>query len=281
MPEPARERIGPADAHPVVDTAWIQSRLSDASVRVVELDVSPAAYDGGHIPGAVLWNAYSDLRGPDYKPVGRAQLERLLMRSGIAPDTTIVFYGYAAALGFWLMKAHGHREVRTLVGSRDQWTRNGGQWSTQVPEPGESSYPLPDPDANALSDRATVEGALGGRDRVLLDVRSELEFNGERFWPSGATEDSGRAGHMPGAINLPIDLLRAEDDTFRTNEQMLGALEGAGVTSEQNVITYCTIGNRASQAWFALKYLLGYPSVTVYYASWVEWGKSPDTPVDS
>ncbi len=281
MAEPTAERVDrPDDAHPVVDTAWIQSRLGEANARLVELDVSPGAYDAGHIPGAVFWNAYSDLRDRDYKPVGRVDLERLLSRSGIAPDTTIIFYGYGAALGLWLMKAHGHRDVRKLVGSREQWAENGGTWSTQVPEPAKSSNPLTEADANALSTRATVEGAIGDPDYVLLDVRSELEFSGERFWPSGATEDTGRAGHVPGAISVPIDLLRAEDDTFRTAEEMHRALEIAGVTPEQHVITYCTIGNRASHAWFALKYLLGYPNVTVYYASWVEWGKSPDTPVE-
>jgi thiosulfate/3-mercaptopyruvate sulfurtransferase len=61
--------------------------------------VSSGAYDAGHIPGAVFWNAYSDLRDRDYKPVGRVDLERLLSRSGIAPDTTVIFYGYGARLG--------------------------------------------------------------------------------------------------------------------------------------------------------------------------------------
>ena len=281
MAEPAKEPVdGPQDANPVVDSAWIQSRLGDTNVQLVELDVSPPAYDDGHIPTAVFWNAYADLRDSDYKPIGRADLERLLSRSGVTPDTTLVFYGYGAALGFWLMKAHGHRDVRMLVGSREQWSENAGQWSRQVPEPAESSYPLPSPDPNLASSRANVEAAIGDPDQVLLDVRSTPEFSGAHFWPSGASEDTGRAGHVPGAISVPIDLLRAEDDTFRTAEEMRRALEDAGVGPQQQVITYCTIGNRASQAWFALKYLLDYPNVTVYYASWVEWGRSPDTPVE-
>ena len=79
---------------------------------------------------------------------------------------------------------------------------------------------------------------------------------------------------------MPIDLLRSEDDTFKAADEMRRALERAGVRPEQKVITYCTIGNRASQAWFALKYLLGYPDVSVYYCSWVEWGKAADTPIE-
>jgi thiosulfate/3-mercaptopyruvate sulfurtransferase len=47
------------------------------------------------------------------------------------------------------------------------------------------------------------------------------------------------------------------------------------------VITYCTIGNRASQVAFALKHELGYPNVAVYYGSWSYWGHQPDVPVEA
>jgi thiosulfate/3-mercaptopyruvate sulfurtransferase len=279
--EPTRwsRSLGDRGLIPVVDAAWIASHRGDGKVRLVEVDVSPGAYEAGHIPDAVFWNAYSDLRDPDYTPVGRSELEGLLSRSGIAPEHTLVFYGYGAALGFWLMKAHGHRDVRMLVGLREQWAQ-AGAWSARVPEPRETSYPLAGADAGMLCTRVAVEAAIDDPRHVLLDVRSELEFSGERFWPSGATEDTGRAGHIPGAISVPIELLRTEDDTFKGAEEMRRVLEEAGVTSDQKVITYCTISNRASQAWFALKYLLGYPDVSVYYGSWVEWGKADDTPIE-
>jgi thiosulfate/3-mercaptopyruvate sulfurtransferase len=268
-------------SNPTVDPAWIAAHQGDPDVRLVELDVSRAAYDAGHIPGAVFWSAYSDLRDGDYRPIAARELEALLSRSGIAPDTTLVFYGYGAALGFWLMKAHGHRDVRMLDGSRERWAQSGGEWSTETSEPPASVYPLSQAGADAFSTRADVEAAIADPAIAVLDVRSQLEFDGERFWPSGATADAGRPGRVPGAISVPIDLLRAEDDTFRAAEDMRRALESAGVTREQKVITYCTIGNRASQAWFAMRYLLGYPDVSVYYASWVEWGKTEGAPIES
>jgi thiosulfate/3-mercaptopyruvate sulfurtransferase len=264
----------------IVDAAWVAAHLADPNVEVVELDVSRAAYDAGHIPGAVLWNAYSDLRDSGYTPIGRAELERLLTRSGISPDTTLVFYGYGAVLGLWLMKAHGHADVRMLAGPRDQWTKAGGEWGTDVPEPMESSYPLSEAKADTLASRSAAEAAIGDPRQVLLDVRAESEYDGERFWPSGATEDVGRSGHIPGAVSLPIGLMCNDDETLKPAEELHLLLEGAGITSDTQVITYCTIGNRASRAWFALKYLLDYADVSVYYGSWAEWGKAADTPIE-
>lgn len=223
-----------AEGGSTIAAAWLAARVREPNVRVVEVDVNRAAYDTGHIPDAVLWNAYADLRDSDYRPIGRAELERLLSRSGIIPETTLVFYGYGAALGFWLMKAHGHRDVRMLAGSREQWAQAGGQWSTNLPKQAESSYSLQPPNADVLASQATVEAAIGEAGQVLLDVRSELEYRGERFWPSGATEDVGRAGHLPGAISVPIDLLRNEDDTLKATDELRLVLDGAGVTSEKS-----------------------------------------------
>ena len=265
--------------NPAVDVRWIRAHVGDPGVRLVEVDVSRAAYDSGHIPGALLWDAYADLRDPAYGPVPPQGLQRLFSRSGISPDTTVVVYGYAAALGFWLMQAHGHRHVRVLRGPRDQWTAAGERWTTDVPEPAESAYPLPKQDDQVLASRQAIEAAIGEAGEVILDVRSEPEYRGERFWPSGAAADAGRPGHIPGAVSVPIDTLRAEDGAPKAATELRRAFEVAGVTRDKAVITYCTIGNRAAEAWFALRYELGYPNVRVYYESWAVWGRLADTPV--
>jgi thiosulfate/3-mercaptopyruvate sulfurtransferase len=153
-----------------VDAAWIASHVDDPSVRFVEIDVSAAAYNAGHIPGAVLWNAYTDLRHSDYRPVSATELQDLLRKSGVTPDMTVVFYGYGAHLGFWLLKSHGHERVRLMDGSREQWKTAGQNWSTDVPTLARSQYALPAQDA-FFSSMQDVQAMIGRPSRVILDTR--------------------------------------------------------------------------------------------------------------
>jgi thiosulfate/3-mercaptopyruvate sulfurtransferase len=263
-----------------VDAGWIASHIDDPSVRFVEIDVGAADYKAGHIPGGVLWNAYTDLRHPDYRPISAAELGDLLRKSGVTPDMIVVFYGYGAHLGFWLLKSHGHDRVRLMDGSREQWKTAGQNWSTNVQAPARSQYVLAAQDT-FFSSKEDVREMIGQPSRVILDTRSKAEYVGERFWPSGATEGAGRAGHIPGAVHIPIELLRRDDGTFRSTDVMLQVMRDRGITPETEIVTYCTIGNRASQAWFGLTYLLGYHDVRVYYGSWAEWGKIADAPIET
>lgn len=263
-----------------VDAGWIALHVNDPKVRIVEVDVGAAAYNAGHIPGAVLWNAYTDLRHSDYRPVSAAELQDILCKSGVTPDTTVVFHGYGAHLGFWLLKSHGHDSVRLMDGSRERWTIAGQNWSTDVLMPARSQYVLAAQDA-FFSSKENVQEMIGRPSRAIIDTRSKAEYDGERFWPSGAPEGTGRAGHIPGAIHIPVELLRTDDGTFKSAGEMRQVMRDRGITPETEVVTYCTIGNRASQAWYALRYLLEYRDARVYYGSWAEWGKAADTPIET
>jgi 3-mercaptopyruvate sulfurtransferase SseA len=71
-----------------------------------------------------------------------------------------------------------------------------------------------------------------------------------------------------------------EDGTFKPAEELRSLYESKGITSEQEVIAYCRIGERSSHTWFVLHYLLGYPKVRNYDGSWTEWGSLIGVPIE-
>jgi thiosulfate/3-mercaptopyruvate sulfurtransferase len=269
-----------ADTSALVAPRWLAEHLGDPDLRVVEVDVSPAAYDDWHIDGALLWNVYRDLKDADYHLVEPATLEALLVRSGISPDTTVVFYGYAPAFGFWLMKLYGHLDVRVLDCSRDTWRAEGRPWSTSATQPAGGSYHLGAEDASIRADRSAVQAAIGLSGTTLVDVRTEPEYRGERFWPSGGAEPNGRAGHVPTAVHQPVDGLYDERGSFRSAADLRRVFSSIDLDGDSELVTYCTIGGRAATAWFVLTQLLGRQHVRVYDGSWAEWGRMAATPVE-
>jgi thiosulfate/3-mercaptopyruvate sulfurtransferase len=70
------------------------------------------------------------------------------------------------------------------------------------------------------------------------------------------------------------------DGRFKPLAELRAYYTSSGFSPDSEIITYCAVGGRASQAWFVLTYLLDFPSVRVYDASWIEWGPLPGAPVE-
>ncbi|HEY2556698.1 MAG TPA: rhodanese-like domain-containing protein, partial [Diaminobutyricibacter sp.] len=202
----------------------------------------------------------------------------LLGRSGLTPDTTLVFYGYAPALAFWMMKVYRHADVRILDSSRDTWQDAGLPWTTDAATPEPTDYPLPAPDPGIRASQADVAASIDDPETRIIDMRTRPEFDGEQFWPSGGMEEGGRAGHIPSATNVTLDGVFDEAGRYRGADELAEVFALDGVEPAR-MITYCTVGGRGSTAWFVLTCLLGRTGVRVYDGGWAEWGKNPANPV--
>jgi thiosulfate/3-mercaptopyruvate sulfurtransferase len=265
----------------LVDADWLEAHLDEPGLVVVEVDVNAAAHEAGHIPGAVLWNIYTDLKDGDYRLRSLPSMEELVQRSGIDADTTVVFYGYGPAIGAWLLRWCGHTSVALLDLGRDAWRDQGRPWTTESTAPTPSDYRLERTDDRVRAGSSEVIDGIGDPRVTVLDVRSRNEFDGERFWPSGGMEDGGRAGHVPGARHLPVDGLTSDDGSFRPTAELAERFADLDLANGPGeVITYCTIGARAATAWFVLTYLIGRNRVRVYDGSWAEWGRTAELPVE-
>ena len=269
----------------LVSTDWVAQHRNDPHVRIVEVDVDTAAYDQGHVPGALGWNWTTELCDTLVRDiVPKQKLEELLGRSGVTPQTTIVLYGdnnnWFAAWAFWQLKVYGHEDVRLMNGGRKKWLAEGRDLETETTRPASVTYKAKDPDFSIRALLPEVQAAYKRSDSVLVDVRSPQEFTGEILAPPGLPETCQRGGHIPGAKSIPWGKACNDDGTFKSREELEALYGGQGVTSDKNVIAYCRIGERSSHTWFVLKYLLGFQNVRNYDGSWTEWGNLVGAPVE-
>ena len=276
-------------AHPevLVSTQWVADHLNDPKVRLIEVDVDTSAYDQGHIAGAVGWNWQTQLQDNIRRDlIDKPALEKLLGESGVSDDATVVLYGdnnnWFAAYAFWQLKYYGVKDVRLMNGGRKKWLEEKRPLTTDAPKITPATYKATGPDESLRARKedvfAVIERKKSG---ALVDVRSVDEFTGKIIAPPGMTETAQRAGHIPGAANIPWTQAANEDGTFKSADQLKALYEAKGVTDgNQQTIAYCRIGERSSHTWFVLKYLLGYDNVKNYDGSWTEWGNLVGAPIE-
>ena len=274
-------------SHPeaLVSIDWLLQHLDDPKVRIVEVDVENTSYDQGHIRGATAWswqNQLSDQVRRDIIP--REEFERLMARSGISNDTTVILYGdnnnWFAAWAFWQLKIYGHTDVRLLNGGRKKWIQEGQELTLDVPTVKETTYRAKEPDVSIRAFLPAVQSAVGNAAVALIDVRSPQEYTGEILAPPGLRETAQRGGHVPGARSVPWSKAANDDGTFKSYDDLKALYAAEGVDGGKPVIAYCRIGERSSHTWFVLKYLLGYDNVKNYDGSWTEWGSVVGLPIE-
>ena len=275
-------------AHPesLVDTQWVADHGNDANVRLVEVDVDTAAYEQGHIAGAVGWNWQSQLQQSVRRDLAsKEEMEQLLGGSGISNDTTVVLYGdnnnWFACWAFWQMKYYGHNDVRIMNGGRAKWEAEGRPLATDVPSVSAVSYQAAGPDESIRAYRDQVLASVNAGGISLVDVRSPDEFSGALLAPPNLPQEgSQRGGHIPGAANVPWAQAVAEDGTFKSADDLQELYGGRGVDGSRDTVAYCRIGERSSHTWFVLTQLLGHQNVRNYDGSWTEWGSIVGAPIE-
>ncbi|HEX7246481.1 MAG TPA: sulfurtransferase [Actinomycetota bacterium] len=270
----------------LVSTDWLEERLGDPTVRVIEVDEDTSAYDKGHIVGALRWNWTTDLHtevGRDFRD--QAGFSSLLSEAGVEDSTTVVLYGgnnnWFAAYAYWLLKLRGFDRVKLLDGGRKKWELESRELTQEVPSYQPSGYVISGaerPEIRAMRDE--VIGKVGS-EAGFVDVRSPEEYRGEKLAPDHLPQEQSQVpGHIAGAANVPWAMAANDDGTFKSADELRALYEAEGITSDKEVIAYCRIGERSSHTWFALQELLGYEHVKNYDGSWTEYGSLVGAPVE-
>jgi len=201
-----------------------------------------------------------------------ATFETAMRRAGVRADRPVVVYddwgGRAAARAWWLLRHHGHRDVRVLDGGWSAWLDAGGVVATGVSAPPAGDFTA-DP-----AGRMPVVGAEEVRAvDVLVDARAPERYRGE-VEPLDPV-----AGHIPGAVNVPTPENLAADDRFRPAAELERVYAAVGAGPGVVVAAYCGSGVTAAHAVLALE--VAGIRAALYPGSWSAWVTDPDRPVET
>ncbi|MCB0908185.1 MAG: sulfurtransferase [Nocardioidaceae bacterium] len=263
---------------PLISAEELAARLTDVTVLDVRYRLvgptGPTEFEAGHVPGA----AYVDLDKALAAPPGEggrhplpqtAEFVARMRAAGVSRDRPVVVYddwaGLAASRAWWLLRDHGHPDVRVLDGSWAAWVNAGGAVETGHPAvaPG---------DFAGEPGSMPVVGAENVLDvTVLLDVRAPERFRGD-LEPIDPV-----AGHIPGALNAPIADVLTEEGLLRSPAELAALYAGLGAVPGVDVAAYCGSGVTAAQAVLALE--VAGVRAALYPGSWSGWITDPSRPI--
>jgi len=282
---PPQQPAGPE----LVSVDWLKQHLTDPNQVIVQIAMERFGYDAGHIPGSVFVPMGEFHGHGDRLPAPEA-IATALGRYGITNDRRVVLIGdpMSTAILFVALDYVGHAgKTAVLDGGLGAWRAAGNATSKESVAAKPGSF-VPAARNDMIVDAKWMKENLGNKRVALLDVRTRAEFDGT------AKERLPRRGHIPGAKYVPwlatFDARDLEKDASgepvdmapemvrllpRPELQQLFA--SAGAKNDGLVVTYCTVGMRASHVYFVSR-LLGLPT-RLYLGSMADWTKDPNNPV--
>lgn len=273
-------------SHPrLVDVQWLQNRLDDPSIRIVDATVhltfdengahtesGRATYREGHVPGAVFADQLTDLTvhhgEAPFEAAPSEQFARVVGELGIGNEHTVVVYdtvnGIWAARLWWQFAFEGHEDVVVLDGGLKSWQDAG------LPvESDEASHAPATFRAERHHERSVgttdVEAAAQDSSVLLINALDRESF---------------AAGRIPGSVNVPFPELVDDRGRLRSLDELRPLFESVGALDpEVAPVTYCGGGIAATAVAFALKGL-GREDVAIYDGSLNAWTADPGRPLE-
>ena len=181
---------------------------------------------------------------------------------------------FSAPRVWWMFRTFGAGDVRVLDGGFPAWRAAGlpVESGAARPEPARFEAKL---DSSAVEDLAAMRETVAGAGAQIADARPADRFEGRAAEPRAGV----RAGHMPGARNVPF-LSLAENGRLKDEAALRAVFADAGIDPDEPVVTSCGSGVTAAVINLALA-SLGNRQARLYDGSWTEWGSAEDTPVET
>jgi len=273
---------------PLVSTDWLEQNLDLPDLRIIDCTwFMPddgrdprAEHEAQHIPRSVYFDiddiADTDGDLPHMLP-SPTKFSARVRKLGLGDGLTVVAYDnnkfYASARAWWMFRAMGHEDVKVLDGGLAKWQAEGRPVDDMLARPSERHF-TPRINSFLVRDLDQMRGNLTSRREQVVDTRSAARFAGSVAEPRPGL----KAGHIPGAKNVPASDLLAADGTLKDGQALSALFAAAGVDLERPITTSCGSGVSAAVANLALA-RIGKLDAALYDGSWTEWGSQPDTPI--
>ncbi|MCG7535702.1 sulfurtransferase [Pseudoalteromonas sp. OOF1S-7] len=263
---------------------WLLSNLNHAVVLdcgMLKVGTQGVYHPPGIIAGAKRFNIGQTFSDPDGRfpstMCSAEQFQQAARRLGINQRDTVIVYDnfglFSAARAWWMFKAMGFEQVYVLDGGLVKWLELGLPLAPEYTHTSESGDFVAQPQYGYFIDKAAVLAAIDDPRVLLLDARSPARFSGQESEPRAGM----RSGHIPGSANVHYASVLDSSGLLKPKAQLRALLSEAGVTSQAlqfscgSGITACILAMIADEC--------GYSPLSVYDASWSEWGQDPDVPI--
>ncbi len=263
---------------PVVSAEWLNQNISKTGIIILHVTPVRLDYEIGHIPGArFLWPGYIIISTENEStiPAPAEQAEEKLKELGVNNDSHVILCGlYGNVIQvcrvFVNLEHYGLRgKVSILNGGFEAWKNAGYETSTASPETVKGNFRINT--YENLVGGEFVRSALNNSAYTIIDARPKAQYDG--------TTGTPRAGHLPGAKNLPqADMYDSKSFMFNEEEQIRKAFEKINISPGSRPIVYCHLGYSASVVYVA-SIIAGYEPLQ-YDGSMEEWGSHFDWPME-
>lgn len=266
----------------LVSTAWLAEHLADPGLVILHVG-TPASY-AQHIPGArhvtLADISVSSEAGGTLEMLPASELRLRLSGLGIGDRSRIVVYyaesvPQATRVVFTLDAAGLGARTSLLDGGLAAWQREARPLSAEVPTAHIGSLSPLKMRGGVIVDADFVRENASKPGYAVIDARVPEFYSGAK--PGGSAEKPHKAGHIPGARNIPVTTLTDEKMNVVPAASLKAAFDKAGVKAGDKLVVYCHIGQQASAIIFAAR-TLGYDAV-LYDGSFEDWSRK-DLPVE-
>lgn len=262
----------------IVTVEWLSQHMGDKNLVLLHAGWTRGGYKSEHIPNArFLWLRGLAVDTPDLStqlpPPNEA--EAMLRDLGITNRSRIVVYfeGQSVTMTARMILTMDYLgladQVSYLDGGLEEWKRQGHSVTKELPKFAKGTFSA-HVHPEFVADAEWIQNNLNKDDVTIIDARST------RFY-EGNGGGMPRAGHIPGAVNIPFTSVADSLNLLLPRETLKEMFLKAGVKPGNKVVTYCHVGQQASLLYFVARYL-GYDA-RLYDGSFEDWSSREDLPV--